>query len=87
MKKSIGLMLASLAIVFGDTRHNEYVVKHEPQSEADKQERLAKAELKRQRKKQKKKRLKTNENLHKTPQYVIWENEDFTYQIQMYIKG
>ena len=54
MKKSIGLMLASLAIAFGDTRHKEYVVKHEPQSEADKQERLAKAELKRQRKKTKK---------------------------------
>ena len=47
-------MLASLAAAFGDTRHKEYVVKHEPQSEADKQERLAKAELKRQRKKKKK---------------------------------
>ena len=64
MKKSIVLMVASLAVAFGDTRHKEYVVKHEPQSEADKQERLAKAELKRQRKKNKKKRLKTNENLH-----------------------
>ena len=57
MKKVIGLMLASLATTFGSARHNEYIVNHEPQSEHDKQERLAKAELKRQRKKLKKERI------------------------------